>query len=509
MKKRSVGIAISYVYTFLNVICSLVMSSFLLRMLGDTEYGLYQTISAFATYLVMLEFGTGTVMSRNVSLCRERDEQEKIKYNTATLWYTTAGLSIVILIISIFFCLNIGNIYKETMSIAQVEYAQKIFVIISAYLIVSFFTNTLNGFLLGVENYTFAHTINVIKIIVRTLLLLAIIFFKPYAILISAVDLFVGISVFVSTFIYCRRKFKINLNLKNFKKSILVESLPLCFALLLQALITQANSSIGKFLIGIKLTLESVAVYSVVQYIYTLLSTVTTIPISMYLPQVAKDITKGIKGKELTKTLVRPCRLVALIGGTLLFGFFAVGKQFIIIFYGQEKQTAWIYALMIAIPIFINATNGVIVNVLDVTNRRLARSLILTATAAINIFVTLSLITKYGLLGVAIGTAASFVIGNILAMNIYYKKALKLNPIWLLLKAYKGILPIQILSGIIAFFVANSIQNVYLSFLLGGLLYVIMVVLFIFFFGLDSDEKNIAASAINKVKIKFSVSKGN
>lgn len=504
MKKRSAGIVISYIYTFLNMICSLVMSSFLLRMLGDTEYGLYQTVSAFAMYLVMLEFGTGTVMSRNVSLCRGRGEEKNLKYNTATLWYTTIGLSTLILVVSIVFCCNIGTVYKETMSVEQVSYAQKIFVVMTAYLIVSFFTNTLNGFLLGVEHYTFANTVNVIKVITRTLVLLLLIFLKPYAIFIAVVDLCVSVGVFVSTFICCKFKFNINLNIKNFKKSILVESLPLCLALLLQAFINQANSSVGKFLIGIKLTLESVALYSIVQYIYTLISTITTIPISMYLPQIAKDVSRGIKEKELTKTLVQPCRLVVLIGGTLLFGFFAVGKQFITIFYGEAKQSAWIYALMVVIPMFVNMTNGVIINVLDVTNKRLARSLSLAATALLNILITLSLISSYGILGVVIGAASSLVIGNILVMNIYYKKALKLDVMWLFIQAYKGILPFQILAGVIAFFVAGLIQNIYLSFFVGGFLYLSIVALCTFLFGLNPSEKDMVMSVVNRIKKKFS-----
>lgn len=56
---RGVGISISYINTALNMICGLFLSSFLLRHLGDNEYGLYQTVAAFATYLVLLEFGAG------------------------------------------------------------------------------------------------------------------------------------------------------------------------------------------------------------------------------------------------------------------------------------------------------------------------------------------------------------------------------------------------------------------------------------------------------------------
>ena len=77
MKSRNRGIAMAYASTGLKMVLSLFLSSFLLRRLGDTDYGIYQTIASFANYLVLLEFGTGTVMTRNISLCSQRFDGQK------------------------------------------------------------------------------------------------------------------------------------------------------------------------------------------------------------------------------------------------------------------------------------------------------------------------------------------------------------------------------------------------------------------------------------------------
>lgn len=501
MKKRSIGILLSYGYTFLNMACSLAMSSFLLRGLGDTEYGLYQTISAFASYLVMLEVGTGTVISRNVALCRGRGENEKIKNNTSTIWYVTVFLSFIILLASIVFAMNIGNIYAKTMTPDQVVYGQKIFAVITGYLIVSFLTNNLNGFLLGMEEYTFASIIKIFKLLVRTISLVIIISFHSYAIWIALIDLIVSLAVFIVTYIFCRRRHDIKLKLKYFDKEILRECLPLCLALLLQAVINQANNSVDKFVIGIQMSLESVALYSVVQYIYSLIATIGTIPISIYMPQIAKDVASGKAGKELTKTLVPACRLVALICGTLFFGFIAVGKQFVGIFYGTSRQDAWLYALISCSPMVVNMTNGVIVNILDVLNKRLIRSLALMGTTVMNIILTVLLIQDYGILGAVIGTAASLILGNIIIMNIYYSRSIKLNVIWLFGQAYKGILLSQIIASVLGFIAASFIENIYLSFLVGGCLYVVILAILLLIWGFNQGEKQKVFSILKKAKI--------
>ena len=471
------------------MIFGLVLSSFLLKSLGDTEYGLYQTVSSFAMYLVMLEFGTGTVMSRNISVCRSRNEEEKIKKHTATIWYINICLSLLILIISIIFYFNIGGIYKNTMTPTQVDYGQKIFVFITVYLLVSYFTQALNGFLLGCENYTFSQTINLIRLIIRTASLILIISFVKMAIVIAIIDMVCSIVIFVITFIYCKVKYKISFRIKDFDKNILKEALPFCFALMLQTIINQANNNVDKFLIGIKISVEAVSLYSVSQYIYSVFSSVTTLPITMYLPQVAKDIEKGLKGKELVNTLIAPRRLVCLIGGMVMCGFFACGKQFIRIIYGAEYEKAWLYALIIVAPMFINMLNGILINVLDVLGKRMIRSYILLAATALNIILTLIFIHSLGILGTVIATAISTIVGQIILMNIYYSKALGIPIMHLFKETLKGIFLCQLIAATIGFIIGFFIKNIYVSFACAGGSFVVICAASLWGWGLNQQEK--------------------
>ena len=86
MKRRNIGLILSYLNTGLNMLCGLFLSSYLLRSLGSTDYGIYQMIASFANYLVLLEFGTGTVMTRNVVAARTKSEDsESIDKNYSTI----------------------------------------------------------------------------------------------------------------------------------------------------------------------------------------------------------------------------------------------------------------------------------------------------------------------------------------------------------------------------------------------------------------------------------------
>lgn len=471
------------------MVCGLFLSSFLLRSLGDSEYGLYQTISAFATYLVLLEFGTGTVMSRNIAVCKANGRNEDLDRNISTIWFITVTLSALIILLSAVFYFSIGTIYKNTMTVEQVSYAKKIFIFVTVYLIFSFYTQTLNGMLLGYEQYTFSQTLNCIRIILRTGLLVGIILYKPYAIVIAFTDMVLSFLILVLTWFYCKKHYNVKFKFENFDKGILIEALPFCLALMIQALVNQANNNVDKFVIGAMVSMESVAIYSVAQYIYSVFSSVTTIPITMYLPQVAKDISAGKKGKEFTDTLVEPCRLVVLVGGAIIFGFFAVGKQFIKIVYGANYNAAWIYTLIIMIPMFINMTNGILINVLDVLKKRIVRSWVLLGTTVLNIILTVIFIKTIGIIGAVIATAIATLLGQVLIMNIYYDRKLGIKVMRLFVQSYKGILPVFTVASAISFIIARFITNDILSFALGGILFIITSLILLLLLGLNENEK--------------------
>ncbi len=500
MNNRKTGIALSYGYTILNMLSGLFLSSFLLRCLGDFEYGLYQTVSAFVSYLVILEFGTGTVMCRNLLLARKANDEERIKRVTSTMFYITAVLAVVIFAVGVVFELCIPTIYAKNIPADKLLYAQQIFAVMLIYLLVSFFTQTLSGMYLGNENYTISNAVNIVKLIARLLLLVVFVWFYDYAITIALVDAVISVGALLFSLIYVKSKYAFSIKLKHFDKRILLESMPLCFALLLQVLINQANSSVGKFVISIKMTMESVSLYSVAMYIFNMFSSVTTIPITMYMPQVSKNINNGVIENGLEGTLISSGRLNTVVGGSLLFGFIAVGKPFINIVYGGKYELAWIYAIIVLVPMFLNMIMGCTINVLDILNKRQIRSYILLFSTAINIVLSIILTDRYGMIGAIIGTTAGLLLGQVLLINIYYKVKLSINVLKIYMRSFKGLLISQVLAMLIGGTAAYFIGNQILSFLVGGVLFVTVEVVCLMVFGLNKQEKDAVGRVLSKFK---------
>lgn len=502
LKNRSFGLVLSYTNTFLSMVCGLFMSSFLLRQLGDTDYGIYQTMSSFANYLVLLEFGTGTVLSRNLVTSRTRGETKlDAERNISTVWTIMTVLSILILAVSVVFYLSIPSIYANTLNAEQIVLSKNIFVFIVIFLVSSFVSQTLNGIALANEHYTFSSITSIAKMVLRTILLVALIYNVKNAIIISIVDAAIGIAIAIFSYSYCRGSFKVKINFKNFDKMILKASLPLCLAIFLQAIVNQSNNLVGKFVLGIMSGPEDVALYSVALYVYSIFSSLSTIPVSLYVPQVTKNVISGLEGLDLTKTLVQPCRLIVIVSGSVLFGFIACGKQFVNIVYGQGYALAWPMAIILIASSFLNMSNAVVLNVLDAKNKRIIRSYILMITTALNIFMTILGIKQFGIIAAAGATSIATLI-QVIIMNTYYSKAIGIKVMYLFWHSYKGVVPYQILGAIAGYAVGYIIPNIYVSFFAAGAVYLIISFGFFALFGKNKDETLFINKFFTKLKTK-------
>lgn len=489
-KGRGKGIAISYIYTILNTIIGLFMSAYIIRLMGKTEYGLYQTMSSFAAYLVLFQFGTGSIMTRNISMCGKQDHDKKLyEKNTSTIWTIAVIQAVIIAIVSLVFYLLIDSLYQQSLTQSQIVYGKQLFLFVSAKLILSFFIQVLNGIILGREHYSLSSVVQIAFLLVRTSLVMALLVFRPYAVYLVILDAVLEVIIFSFTYYYCTKNLNATFSFKYFDKSIFKNAIPLAMALFLQSIINMANGNVDRFVIGIMMSPEAVSVYSVGMFIYTTFSSLTTIPISMYMPQVATDMKAGKQGAELTATLVQPCRLIFLIGGVVLFGFMTVGKQFISIVYGSDYMEAWTIAVVIMVPMLINMSNGVLVDVLDVMNKRLSRSIFLIITTIGNIILTVWWIQSWGMIGAAVATAICTFIGQDILLNIYYSKAIKIKVIYLFKETYKGILPSLVVATVIGYLSIHWIANEYIQFVIGGVVFCTIMLSCMVTFGANSYER--------------------
>ena len=309
----------------------------------------------------------------------------------------------------------------------------------------------------------------------------------------------ISLAVLCCLLLFCVHKFNISFSMRMFDWEIFRETLPLCAAMFIQILVNQANSSVDQFIIGIKLTPEHVAYYSIGLFFYSAFSSLTTVPITMYGPQIIKDVTQQVSEDILMDHLAAPSRLITLIGTTVLCGFIAAGRQFIQLFYGSDYFVAWYVAIIIMLPMMINMSSGVLINVLDALNKRMMRSYALVFTTAANIVLTVIFIDIWGIIGACAATALCTLVGQVGIMCVYYSKILKIKIMRLYYRAYNGILIPQLVATVITFQIGTQIDNPLLSFILSSCSYLCIFGFLYVKFGMQSEEKKILYTIIDRL----------
>lgn len=500
-QSKGKGISLSYIYFIINTIFSIFLSSFIIFRVGKTDYGVYQSMTAFVSYLILLEFGTSTLMARNLSLLKKDGSDSLAKdKNISTIWSLTCVLTTIIILVAGVFYFAIDFIYSKSLSQSEIEMGKIIFIFASGNLIFTFLNNTLNGIILAFEHYVFEKLLALIKLLLRAALIIILLSINTNIITVAIVDFILSAVLFLTTLIYCTTKFKAKLTFKYFDLNVFKESLPLAFAMLIQTIVNTANGVVDKFLISIIMTPDDVSIYSVSMMVFTMFSSVATVPVTMFLPSIAKAIKSGLDKTALTEKIVPACRLNVVITGVILFIFLLVGKNFIRLLYGHDFIEAWYCAVIVIIPMFVNMFNAVVVNILDIYNKRHFRSFILLVTTCINIFLTIFGILLIGMPGAAIGTAVALILQTII-LNIFYKKSIGLNISLLFKESFKGILMSLIFSYLFVLPIIQRIENDVISLVIGAFLFFVTFGFLFFSFGIKREEKDKILSKFYKMKV--------
>ncbi|MEE0945224.1 MAG: oligosaccharide flippase family protein [Acutalibacteraceae bacterium] len=489
LKKRKIGIILSYIYFALNTIISIFISGFVVRTVGKTDYGVYQTMSAFAGYLILLEFGTGTVMTRNISICKKGEaHRDELQKNISTIWSFSVVLSVLITFFSILFYYSIDKIYNNSLSSEQITFGKHLFIYVTIALIFNFLSHTLNGIVLGHEYYSFEKLISTIKLFIRTTLVVVLLTIKPSVFIIVVIDACMSIFGFIITFLFCVFKIGITPGFRQFSLKVFKIIVPLCLTMLLQTIATTINGSVDKFLIGIMLKPEDVTTYTISMGLFSMFSSIATLPVTLYMPKTAAGIRDGMTSKDIENSLFTPCRLNMFVTGILAFGIITVGQQFIQIVYGTEYKEAWIYAILVIIPMFLAMSNAVIINVLDVFRKRHLKTFITFGTIIVNLLLTIIGLRYIGLVGAAAATGFATLVDMVL-VNLLYAKKFKINAYRLFFVSAKGIFTPLLIATIICFPVRYIFNNIYYQFLIGGFGFCIIFALLFIVFGTNDDEK--------------------
>lgn len=497
--QRKLGAILSYVSIFANTIVQLLYTPFLVSKLGQSEYGLYSLVSSIIGYLTVLDLGFGNAIVVHTAKYRALGDKKKEQTLHGMFHLIYIGIGIIAGIAGTILALNSGNIFGSTMSVDEVNKMQTMLLILSFNLFVTFAFSIYNSIITASEKFIFQKTLAIINTIAKPLLMVPILFMGYKSIALCLAITFVNIAVLIANYIFCKKKLHVNTKFNGFDKKLFKVIFAYSFWIFLGVIADKVNWSADQFILGIFCGTAAISIYSIASTLNTLFINLSTAISGVLLPKMSKMVAEKASMKEISDEFIKVGRMQYYVIFLMASGFVLVGKEFIRLWVGDIYDDAYYVALLLILPLCIPLIQNLGLSILQAMDKFKFRTVVMCVMSVVNIIASIFLVQWGGAIGAAIGTAVSLVICNVIIMNIYYSRVIKLD----IARFWKNI--IQMTCRLMIPFAMVMILKIFAIFdgLIGLMVYAGMYILLYIAAALlycaDEYEKGI----IDKVKHRF------
>lgn len=480
---------LSYISILFSTLYGFIITPYMVGTLGEAEYGVYKTIAAMANALMVLDFGLGGTVMRYVASYRANKEDNKIPNFVAMQLMLAAVMAGVIMVAAAGVFPTIRPTYSATFTEAQIQKSQLLFVLLIVNMVIHVFSHVIGGVISGSNHFIVGKSLGLTRLVVRSLLIVVLLKIIPDSVVLVLIDMGLSIGFLLFDIFYVRIRLGVRIKLTKFDRSIFMESGKYSVLLFLTSICAQVNNSLDNVIIGAISGPELVTVYSMGLLIFAMFENLSTAVSGVMLPTVSKLIAKPDGESALHQLIIRAGRVQFMLLGAAYVGFICIGKDFLNLWLGPGYEDVYIITIILMTPAMFELCVNTCLAVLRAKNKLGFRTGVLFASTALNAVVTILAVKYWSYIGAAFGTAASFLLGSLVVMNIYYAKKMSI-PIF---RIYGGILSriwiCLLLAGgalwIFSRFVHGSVLAIIAGIAVFGVVYGIMM----WTYGLSKEEK--------------------
>lgn len=421
------GAFLSYVIIGLNTVVGLAYTPFMLRTLGQSEYGLYSLSASVIGYLTILDLGFGNAVVRYTAKFRAEGDEGRLPGMYGMFLALYCVISAVAFVLGLFLCFHAGSLFSDSMTPGEVDKVRVMLVLLSFNLAFTFSMGIWGSVISAHERFVFLRAVNIARIVLNPLVMVFLLLAGYKAVAMVVVMTAFNVATLTVNWWYCRRRLGVRVRFGRFDWRFLREVSSYSFWIFLNAVMDRIYWGTGQFVLGVFCGAAAVAVYAVaiqLQSMYMMFSTAIS---GVFLPRVTSMVSHHCSDRELSDLFIRTGRVQYLVLAYVLSGFVVFGRAFISLWAGPGYDDTYVIALLFLVPLTIPLVQNVGINILMARNQMKFRSLLYVTIAFLSLFLSVYGAKHYGGIGCAAAVALALTAGQIVAMNVYYKKRQRLD----------------------------------------------------------------------------------
>ena len=495
MSQLKKGAALNYATIILTNVVGLLLTPFIIKKLGDAEFGLYSLIGAFVGYIAVLDFGLTNTVVRFVAKYRaEKDKKGEENFLASTMLIYLA-ISTLVVIVGIICYYNIEHIFKDSLTVDQIDRAKIMFVILIFNLAISLPGGAFEGICFGYEQFVFPKSTKIIRYILRSIVIVMILLMGGKAIAMVVAETILSIIVIITIAIFAFKKLKIRFKLHQFNAKILKEIFSYSVWIFVFVLVNQFQWRVGQMVLGIVANTTVVAVFAVGVMLGTYYGAFSTAISGVFLPRATQMSVREASGEELTNMMIKIGRLSFMVLMYILTAFILFGKQFVLLWVGENYTDAWTVALIIMIAYTLPLVQAFGNSILEAQNKLAFKAIIYLSFLILGTVLGAYLAKTHGAIGMIAGSVAGWmIVQNV--MNIYYHKVIKINIPRFFKELVHKIALTLILITAIGYTITYIPGSGWINFILKGTTYTLVFALVMYNIGMLPYEKELISKPI-------------
>ena len=496
-----VGMALSYINLLMGNLIPFFYTPLMLQLLGQDEYGLYKLAASTTSYLSLMTLGLGSAVSRfliKANVDGGQDSEEKTFGLFNVIFHV---ISLATLLVGGIIVLVLPNLYADSLNDEQLFRMQIIVGLMVINTAIGFSSTAYNSIASAHERFVFIQGTNVLLTIGAPLFNLVALYLGHGSIGLAVISFGISLVTRIVYLLYVKYTMNLKPRYRSMPTNILKDVFSFSFWVFVSTIVGQIYSSTDTVIIGMipGLATVGVAVYSIGYTFPSIIFGAAQIVPGFFTPKITKMVFSEASEDDLSDVLIRIGRLQAYVVALFTFGFIAFGRPFIQWYVGSGYEEAYWVAIIIMIPNCIPLVQSVALSILQAKNMHRFRSIVYLVIAVANVIGTFLLVEKYGIVGAALPTGISYVIGQGIVMNWYYWKKVKLD----IPRFWKSLLPCFLIPAIMCGITLGLYRFIdfynLTHFIVGVIAFTIIYIFAMWHLVLNEDEKRLILNTLIKV----------
>lgn len=477
------NVGASWLGLLVNVAVGFFLAPFILHKLGDEAFGLWILVVSLTGYYGLFDFGIRSSIVRYVARFAATGDWNQLARFVSTSLFVYSGIALLLLAVT-----GMGWFYLDALfqiSPAFLGTARLLLLIVGVGVALGFPFSVFAGVLQGMQKFTWINLIQIGQVLVRALLVIIALQYGGGLLAIGLITVALNLLSYISHTFLAFRTIRLPLGLRfvdpaTFRRMIIYSSVT--FVIMIAERLRFHSDAV---VIGIFLSSQAITYFAIAGKLVEYTTWVVQVMAQIFTPM-SSQFDAGGDIRQLQKVFLQGNRACALTIVPMCAILIVLGKSIIEVWVGAQYASSYLILLLLIVPKTLYLAQAASTKILFGMGRHGMLALVLAVEGVANLCLSIFLLRRLGIVGVALGTAIPLACTSLFFLPRHLCRLLKIPLRTYLRQTYT--LPLVLSAPLVIallllrrYFHATNYVELFLQVALAGGVYAIGLLWFIFY----------------------------